>query len=62
MSNRRMFIKKSAMVTAGVGLTASMPMAVNSCIGSNEKLVCGLIGARGMGNSDLNAFLRQPNT
>lgn len=57
-----MFIKKSAMATAGVGLTASMPMAVNSCIGSNEKLVCGLIGARGMGNSDLNAFLRQPDT
>ena len=62
MSDRRMFIKKSAMATAGVSLAASMPMAVNSCVGSNEKLVCGLIGAKGMGNADLKAFLRQPNT
>jgi predicted dehydrogenase len=31
-------------------------------MGANEKLVCGLIGAKGMGNADLQAFLRQPNT
>lgn len=60
MTNRRSFIKKSALATAAVGAAASMPLA--SCMGANEKLVCGLIGAKGMGFSDLQAFLRQPNT
>jgi predicted dehydrogenase len=31
-------------------------------MGANEKVVCGLIGAKGMGFSDLKAFLSQPNT
>lgn len=62
MTNRRSFIKKSAIAAAGAGVTASIPMAVNSCIGANKKLVCGLIGAKGMGNSDLKAFLKQPGT
>jgi len=60
MTNRRTFIKKSALATAAVGAAASMPLA--SCMGANEKLVCGLIGAKGMGFADLQAFLRQPNT
>ena len=60
MTNRRSFIKKSALATAGVSAAASMPLA--SCMGANEKLVCGLIGAKGMGFSDLQAFLRQKNT
>jgi predicted dehydrogenase len=60
MTNRRSFIKKSALATAGVGTAASLPLA--SCMGANEKLVCGLIGAKGMGFADLQAFLRQPNT
>ena len=62
MTNRRTFIKNSAMATAAVGLTASMPLAMESCAGANEKLVCGLIGANGMGFSDLQAFLGQKNT
>ena len=62
MTNRRTFIKNSAMATAAVGLTATMPMAMDSCVGANEKLVCGLIGANGMGFSDLKAFLGQKNT
>jgi len=62
MINRRTFIKNSALTTAGVGLAASIPMAMNSCIGANEKLVCGLIGANSMGFSDLKAFLAKPNT
>lgn len=61
MTNRREFIKKSAVATAGVGLAAGMPMAMNSC-STNEKLVCGLIGAKGMGFADLKAFLAQKNT
>ena len=60
MSNRRSFIKKSALVTAGVGVAASVPLASHYI--ANEKLVCGLIGAKGMGFADLKAFLGQPNT
>jgi predicted dehydrogenase len=62
MSNRRTFIKTSALATAGVGMAASMPMAMNSCASPNDKLVCALIGANGMGFADLNAFLKQKNT
>lgn len=62
MTNRRTFIKNSVLTTAGVGLAASMPLAMNSCMGANEKLVCGLIGAKGMGFADLRAFLGQKNT
>jgi predicted dehydrogenase len=62
MTNRRTFIRNSALATAGVGIAASMPLAMNSCANANEKLVCGLIGAKGMGFADLKAFLRQKNT
>ena len=62
MTNRRTFIKNSALATAGVGIAASMPLAMNSCMGAGEKLVCGLIGANGMGFADLQAFLKIPNT
>ncbi len=60
MTNRRTFIKTSSLAAAGVALVSTMPMA--ACKGANEKLVCGLIGAKGMGFADLNAFLKQPNT
>ncbi len=50
------------MATAGVGLATSMPLAMESCSGANDKLVCGVIGAKGMGFSDLKAFLNQKNT
>lgn len=50
------------MASAGVGVAASMPMAMNSCMGANDKLTCGVIGVKGMGNADLKAFLNQKNT
>ena len=62
MTNRRNFIKTSAMATAGVGIASSMPLAMESCSGANEKLVCGVIGAKGQGFADLQAFLKQKNT
>ncbi len=62
MTDRRDFIKTSALVTAGVTLAAGMPMAMNSCVGANDKIVCGVIGVNGMGFSDLQAFLGQKNT
>lgn len=63
MTSRRDFLKKMALATAGVSLaSSSMPFTMNSFAGANEKLVCGLIGANGMGFANLEAFLRQPNT
>jgi len=61
MTNRRNFIKTSAVAAAGVGLAAGMPVAMNSC-SPNEKLVCGAIGVNGMGFADLRSFLGQENT
>ncbi|MDD4107311.1 MAG: Gfo/Idh/MocA family oxidoreductase [Prolixibacteraceae bacterium] len=62
MIQRRDFLKNSVLATAGIGLISSLPLPGNSVTGANEKIVCGVIGARGMGNSDLKAFLRQPGT
>lgn len=62
MTDRRNFLKKMALAAAGASLATSMPFSMNSFMGANEKLVCGLIGANGMGFSDLKAFLNQPNT
>ena len=39
-----------------------MPKAMNSYRRANDKLVCGVIGVNGMGFSDLETFLHQPNT
>ena len=63
MTGRRNFIKKTAVFTAGAGLITGLPHASYSrIIGANEKLTCGLIGAKGMGMADLRAFLGLPNT
>jgi len=60
--DRRSFIKHSALATAGLGLASSMPKAMNSYHRANDKLVCGVIGVNGMGFSNLEAFLHQPDT
>lgn len=62
-TNRRNFIKKASLATAGTGLISAFP--ATACPGTkraNEKLVCGAIGINGMGFADLQAFLRQPDT
>ena len=62
-TNRRNFIKTSAIAAAGAGLVTSFPgNAYSRIAGANEKLTCGVIGVKGMGMSDLKAFLNQPNT
>lgn len=63
MINRRDFLKQTVMTAAGVGLMGALPNRLyGNILGANEKLTCGLIGANGMGMSDLRAFLGQPNT
>ena len=62
-TNRRNFIKKTSLTTAGIGLLSAFPASAYSRIKrANEKLVCGAIGINGMGFADLQAFLEQPDT
>lgn len=62
ITNRRDFLKKSGLAVAGAGLIASPFNISASVLGANEKITCGLMGVKGMGFSNLRAFLRQPNT
>lgn len=62
MTDRRAFIKTTTMATAGVTMAAGMPLAMNSCAGANDKIVCGAIGVNSMGFADLKAFLEKKNT
>ncbi len=62
---RREFIQKSTALTAGTLAAATVPTFAatkGANKSANEKLVAGLIGCKGMGMSDLKAFLGQPNT
>ena len=63
MINRRNFIQRTGLTMAGIGVVAAAPGRIfSNVIGANEKLTCGLIGANGMGMSDLKAFLALPDT
>ena len=62
MTNRRNFLKTTTTAAVGLSLAATMPIPMSACVGANDKLRCGLIGANGMGFADLSAFLRQKNT
>jgi len=57
-SDRRKFIKTSALATAAV---SAFPTIMNACASPNEKIVVGLVGCLGMGFNDLKSFLGQPN-
>jgi predicted dehydrogenase len=57
-SDRREFIKKSAVMGVGMGLFPTILKAGSAS--ANDKLVVGLIGCKGMGFSNLKAFLDQP--
>ena len=57
-SDRRNFIKKSAIATAGV---SAAPAFLNACASPGDKVNVALIGCRSMGFSDLTTFLEQDN-
>jgi predicted dehydrogenase len=59
---RRKFIRHTGLAAAGIGLLTSPFNVSASVLGANEKVTCGLMGVKGMGFSNLQAFLRQPNT
>ncbi len=58
MPNRRNFIKKSAVGTAGAVLTASTLTAksYSRILGANDRIVMGVVGLRGRGKSLINNF------
>jgi predicted dehydrogenase len=66
--SRRAFLNNASALAAGVGLTglavpeagASTAVPPNARVAANEKLTFGLIGAKGMGWSNLQAHLRVP--
>ena len=57
-SNRRTFIKNSAIATAAIGVA---PAILNACASPGEKINVALIGCLGMGWSNLISFLREGN-
>ena len=61
-SSRRSFIKKSTLAATGLTAISSFPMSGANIWRANKKLVCGAIGVKGMGFSDLRAFLDHPDT
>ena len=62
-TNRRVFINNSMKVAAGAGIYS---LTGNTLFGknysANDKIVAGLMGCKGMGFSNIRAFLAQPNT
>jgi hypothetical protein len=59
---RRKFLRHTGLAAAGIGVLATPFNISASVLGANEKVTCGLMGVKGMGFSNLQAFLRQPNT
>jgi predicted dehydrogenase len=57
-SDRRNFIKTSALATAAI---SAFPTIMNACASPNDKIVVGLVGCLGQGFANLKAFLSQPN-
>lgn len=57
-SDRRKFIKTSAIATAAIG---TFPTIMNACASPAEKVNVALIGCRSMGFSNLKSFLNQDN-
>lgn len=57
-SDRRKFIKNSAIATAAIG---AFPTIMNACASPAEKVNVALIGCRSMGFNNLKTFLEQDN-
>ena len=60
MTTRRDFIRQAAILGAGISINPFFIKAGNNPVGANDKIRVGLIGCKGMGYSDLQAFLRNP--
>ena len=59
MTTRRDFIRQATLLGAGLSMSPFFINATSGSIGANDKIRVGLIGCKGMGFSDLQAFLRK---
>lgn len=59
MTTRRDFLKSATVTAAGIGMVSSLSGSMVSCAAS-DRIKVGLIGCRGMGFTDLKAFLSNP--
>ena len=59
MTSRREFVKNTALTTAAIGLVPTLSGLAAGCAPS-DRINVGLIGCNGMGFSDLNSFLKNP--
>ena len=59
MTTRRVFLKNTAITTAGIGLTSSLSSVLAGCAPS-DRINVGLIGCNGIGFADLSEFLKHP--
>lgn len=60
MTTRRDFIRQVTLLGAGLSMSPFFINATPGSVGANDKIRVGLIGCKGMGFSDLQAFLRNP--
>lgn len=60
MTTRRDFIRQATLLGAGLSMSPFFINATPGSVGANDKIRVGLIGCKGMGFSDLQAFLRNP--
>ena len=56
--NRRTFLGRTAVGTAGASLALASGPFPGKVLGANERIVIGLIGAGGQGRADMNAMMR----
>lgn len=61
-STRRNFLKSTSLLAAGAFLPANALYPLSSRISANDKIGVALIGANGMGFSNLTSFLKNPET
>jgi len=59
MTTRRVFLKNTAITTAGLTLVPTLSSALTGCAPS-DRINVGLIGCNGMGFADLGEFLKHP--
>ena len=59
MTTRRDFIRQATLLGAGLSMSPFFINATPGSVGANDKIRVGLIGCKGMGFSDLQAF-QQP--
>jgi len=64
MNSRRKFIRTSSAAIAGAGIFGSIPMQsfanAKTSVAQSDKINVGLIGTKGMGWSDLQSFMKNP--